>query len=198
MQDKEQKFLNDLDKKLWTAADKLRSTLDAAQYKHAVLGLLFVKYVSDAFDIRRKELVEQFKNPKHDYFLDPEDYESDAVYQAEIIEELEIRDYYTEKNVFWVPQMARWKTLRDNATLTPGAEIEIKNGKAQTYTFRSVGRLIDDSLDAIEKDNPKLKGILNKQYGRLQIDQSKLIELINLLSEIPFGQVVIKCRSPTN
>ena len=69
-----EQFLNDLEKKLWSAADKLRSTLDAAQYKHAVLGLLFVKYVSDAFDIRRKELIEQFKNPEHDYFLDPEDY----------------------------------------------------------------------------------------------------------------------------
>ncbi|MHB1400102.1 MAG: type I restriction-modification system subunit M N-terminal domain-containing protein, partial [Trichloromonadaceae bacterium] len=53
----DQKFLQDLEKKLWTAADKLRSTLDAAQYKHAVLGLLFVKYVSDAFDIRRQELI---------------------------------------------------------------------------------------------------------------------------------------------
>ncbi len=194
MQDKEQKFLNDLDKKLWTAADKLRSTLDAAQYKHTVLGLLFVKYVSDAFDTRRKELTTQFKDSEHDYFLDPEDYESDEEYQAEIIDELEVRDYYTEKNVFWVPQMARWKTLRDNATLAPGAEIEIKNGKAYTYTFRSVGRLIDDALDAIEKDNPKLKGILNKQYGRLQIDQSKLIELINLLSEIPFSHDTLQSK----
>ena len=194
MPDKEQKFLDDLDKKLWNAADKLRSTLDAAQYKHAVLGLLFVKYVSDAFDIRRKELVEQFKDPEHDYFLDPEDYDSDGEYQAEIDDELEIRDYYTEKNVFWVPQLARWQTLRDNATLAPGTEIEIKNGKKYTYTFRSVGRLIDDALEAIEKDNPKLKGVLNKSYGRLQIDQSKLIELINLLSEIPFTHDTLQSK----
>jgi len=62
-----QKFLQDLEKKLWTAADKLRSTLDAAQYKHAVLGLLFVKYVSDAFDIRRQELIAQFQDETHDY-----------------------------------------------------------------------------------------------------------------------------------
>jgi type I restriction enzyme M protein len=186
MSDKEQKFLDALDKKLWTAADKLRSTLDAAQYKHAVLGLLFIKYVSDAFDIRRQELIEQFKDPKHDYFLDRQEYDSDEEYQGEVASELEIRDYYTEKNVFWVPQLARWQTLRDNATLPPGSEIGIKNGNISTYTFRSVGRLIDDALEAIEKDNPKLKGILNKQYGRLQIDQAKLIELINLLSEIPF------------
>jgi len=189
MPDKEQKFLDALDKKLWNAADKLRSTLDASQYKHAVLGLLFVKYVSDSFGIRRQELTGQFKDLEHDYFLDPGDYDSDDEYQAEIVDELEIRDYYTEKNVFWVPQLARWQTLRDNATLAPGTVIKIKNGKTHTYTFRSVGRLIDDALDAIEKDNPKLKGVLNKQYGRLQIDQSKLIELINLLSEIPFTHV---------
>ncbi|RQW81864.1 MAG: SAM-dependent DNA methyltransferase, partial [Geobacter sp.] len=101
----EQQFLQELEKKLWTAADKLRSTLDAAQYKHAVLGLLFVKYVSDAFDIRRQELVAQFQNPDHDYYLNREDYDSDAEYKAEIEAELEIRDYYTENNVFWVPAL---------------------------------------------------------------------------------------------
>jgi type I restriction enzyme M protein len=191
---KEQQFLEALDKKLWTAADKLRSTLDASQYKHAVLGLLFVKYVSDSFGIRRQELAEQFKDSAHDYFIDRADYETDIEYQAEIDDELEIRDYYTEKNVFWVPQLARWQTLRDNATLAPGTEIEIKNGKTHTYIFRSVGRLIDDALDAIEKDNPRLKGVLNKQYGRLQIDQSKLIELINLLSEIPFAHESLQAK----
>lgn len=194
MPDKEQKFLDALDKKLWNAADKLRSTLDASQYKHAVLGLLFVKYVSDSFGIRQLELTEQFKDPEYDYFLDPEEYDSDDEYQAEIADELEIRDYYTEKNVFWVPQLARWQTLRDNATLPPGTEIEIVNGKKHIYTFRSVGRLIDDALDAIEKDNPKLKGVLNKSYGRLQIDQSKLIELINLLSEIPFAHESLQAK----
>ncbi len=194
MPDNEQKFLNDLDKKLWTAADKLRSTLDAAQYKHAVLGLLFVKYVSDAFDIRRQELMAQFKDAEHDYFLNPKDYDSNDEYLAEVADELEIRDYYTEENVFWVPQLSRWQTLRNHATLTPGTEIEIKNGSTHTYTFRSVGRLIDDALEAIEKDNPKLKGVLNKQYGRLQIDQAKLIELINLLSEIPFHHETLQSK----
>ncbi|ALC16377.1 type I restriction-modification system, DNA methylase subunit [Desulfuromonas soudanensis] len=181
-----QKFLQDLEKKLWTAADKLRSTLDAAQYKHAVLGLFFVKYVSDAFDIRRQELIAQFQNEDHDYYLNPGDYDSDAEYQAEIAAELEIRDYYTEKNVFWVPQLARWETLQNNSKLPPGSEIVIKNGKESVYTIRSVGRLIDDALEAIEKDNPKLKGVLNKQYGRLQIDQAKLGELIDLIATIPF------------
>lgn len=194
MQQDAQKFLNDLEKKLWTAADKLRSTLDAAQYKHAVLGLLFVKYVSDAFDIRRQELVGQFKNPEHDYFLDRADYGSDGEYQAEIAAELEIRDYYTERNVFWVPQLARWQTLQDNSKLPPGTKIEIKNGTTTTYEIRSVGRLIDDALEAIEKDNPKLKGVLNKQYGRLQIDQAKLGELIDLIATIPFVHASLQAK----
>ncbi|MFK5926969.1 MAG: class I SAM-dependent DNA methyltransferase [Desulfuromusa sp.] len=190
----DQIFLQDLEKKLWTAADKLRSTLDAAQYKHAVLGLLFVKYVSDAFDIRREELIAQFQNPDHDYYLDHEDFDSDAEYQTEITTELEVRDYYTEKNVFWVPQLARWQTLQDNSKLPPGSEITIKNGKETTYTIRSVGRLIDDALEAIEKDNPKLKGVLNKQYGRLQIDQAKLGELIDLMATIPFQHASLEAK----
>ncbi len=187
-------FLQDLEKKLWTAADKLRSTLDAAQYKHAVLGLLFIKYVSDAFDIRRQELTAQFKDPDHDYYLNPEDYDSAEEYQAEIAAELEIRDYYTEKNVFWVPQLARWETLQNNSKLPLGTKIEIKNGKTEIYEMRSVGRLIDDALDAIEKDNPKLKGVLNKSYGRLQIDQAKLGELIDLIATIPFVHASLQAK----
>lgn len=190
----EQKFLNELEKKLWIAANKLLPSLDAAVYKHVVLGLIFVKYVSDAFDIRREELRAQFQNPEHDYFLDPADYASPEEYQAEIAAELEIRDYYTEKNVFWVPALARWQTLQDNSKLPPGTKIEIKNGKTETYEIRSVGRLIDDALEAIEKDNPKLKGVLNKQYGRLQIDQAKLGELIDLIATIPFTHESLQAK----
>ena len=190
----EKEFLDNLEKKLWTAADKLRSTLDASQYKHAVLGLLFVKYVSDAFDIRRQELIAQFQNEDHDYYLNPGDYDSDVEYQEEVAAELEVRDYYTEKNVFWVPQLARWETLQNNSKLPPGTKIEIKNGKTTTYEIRSVGRLIDDALDAIEKDNPKLKGVLNKQYGRLQIDQAKLGELIDLIATIPFCHETLQAK----
>ncbi|NVK73213.1 MAG: type I restriction-modification system subunit M [Oceanospirillaceae bacterium] len=183
----EQAFLDSLDKKLWTSADKLRSTLDAAQYKHAVLGLVFVKYVSDAFKIRQDELLRQFQDPNSDYFLDPEDFggaESDE-YQAELQEELEQRDYYTEVNVFWVPQQARWKFLQDNnKTVIGGAELPIGNGKTKKFT--SVGHLIDNALEAIEADNPKLKGVLNKRYTQLQIDQAKLAELIDLIATIPF------------
>ena len=183
----EQQFLSSLEKKLWNAADKLRSTLDAAQYKHTVLGLVFLKYVSDAFDIRRKELEAQLKDENQDYYLDPEDYggsESQA-YQAEIAAELEERDYYIETNTFWVPQSARWQFLQDNnKAVIGGAELQLADGS--TKKFSSVGHLIDNALEAIEADNPKLKGVLNKLYTRLQIDQAKLGELIDLIATIPF------------
>ncbi len=183
----DQQFLNDLEKKLWNAADKLRSTLDAAQYKHTVLGLVFLKYVSDSFYIRQKELKSQFQDSDHDYYLDPEDYGGvDSVeYQQELDTELEGRDYYTEANVFWVPQQARWQFLQDNnKTVIGGAKLTLVDGS--TKKLSSVGHLIDNALDAIEFANPKLKGVLNKLYTRLQIDQSKLGELIDLVATIPF------------
>jgi len=98
----EQLFLERLDKKLWTAADKLRSTLDAAQYKHAVLGLVFLKYVSDSFDHRRQEVEAMLRDEEHDYGVIRSNYESDSEYEAIIQAELEIQDYYAETNVFWV------------------------------------------------------------------------------------------------
>lgn len=109
MNTSEQQFLNELDDKLWKAADKLRSNLDAANYKHVVLGLIFLKYVSDAFEERQNELKELFLKDSDDniYFMPREDYDSDADYQQAIADELELLDYYQEKNVFWVPKTAR-------------------------------------------------------------------------------------------
>src|SRR5512147_1021348 len=103
MNNEEQQFLNSLDKNLWTAANKLLPMLDAAVYKHVVLGLIFLKYVSDAFKERRTELEAAFRDPKNDYYLGDE---------SLIPDELEARDYYTEKNVFWVPALARWDFIR--------------------------------------------------------------------------------------
>lgn len=184
--DENENFLKDLDNKLWTSADKLRSNLDAAVYKHVVLGLVFLKYVSDAFEERRKELLQQFKDPDNEYYLGGDE-------ELET-EELEIRDYYTEKNVFWIPALARWGTLQSCAKLPSGTEITIKNGKIDTYKMVSVGRLLDDAMEAIEKDNPKLKGVLTKDYARLQIDSSKLGELIDLVSTIPFIHENLKAK----
>ena len=184
--DDSQSFLRELDRKLWTAADKLRSSLDAAVYKHAVLGLIFLKYVSDAFTVRQNEIEKQLRNPKSDYFLDPAEYKDPGSYEAAVHAELEDRDYYVEKNVFWVPALARWKLLQDSAKLPQGTEIDVKNGKTIKYKISSVGKLIDDALDAVEKENPRLKNVLNKTYTQLQIDPSNLSGLIDLIATIPF------------
>jgi type I restriction enzyme M protein len=181
-------FLHDLDRKLWAAADRLRSSLDAAVYKHAVLGLIFLKYVSDAFTLRRAEVEAALRSPANDYFVDPDDYGGHGrdEYERVIREQLEERDYYIEKNVFWVPALARWKTLQDSAKLPPGTEIEVINGKKTNYKITSTGKLIDDALEEIERENPKLKNVLNKDYTRLQIDPANLSSLIDLIATIPF------------
>ncbi|MHB8116083.1 MAG: class I SAM-dependent DNA methyltransferase [Acidithiobacillus ferrivorans] len=184
----EQQFFTDLEKKLWTAADKLRSNLDAAVYKHVVLGLIFLKYVSDAFEERQNELREQFTNPNHDYYMDPADYPED--YEVDIAAELEVRDYYTEKNVFWVPIEARWQTLRDCAQLPPKAPLPWnKPGKDEPEEMRSVGWLIDNAMEAIERENEKkLKNVLNKDFARTQIDNHKLADLIAHFSDTDFNR----------
>lgn len=184
----EQQFFNDLEKKLWTAADKLRSNLDAAVYKHVVLGLIFLKYVSDAFEERQKELREQFQNPDHDYYMAHEDYADD--YEGHLAAELEVRDYYTEKNVFWVPLEARWQTLRDCAQLPPKASLPWnKPGRDEPEEMRSVGWLIDNAMEAIERENEKkLKNVLNKDFARTQIDSHKLADLIAHFSDTDFNR----------
>lgn len=184
MNELEQEFLKELEKKLWNAADKLRATLDAAQYKHAVLGLIFVKYVSDAFSIRQEEIKTELTNPEHEYYLNPASY-SEAELADEIAAELEVRDFYTEKNVFWLPTESRWRFLQDNGPLVIGGADLMIDGKPKKIT--SVGHLIDNALEGIERDNPKLKGVLNKHYASLKIDQAKLNELINLIATIPFN-----------
>jgi len=182
----EQQFFNDLEKKLWTAADKLRSNLDAAVYKHVVLGLIFLKYVSDAFEQRQRELRAAFTNPAHEWWIKPED--SHAEYEAKITEELEQRDYYIAENVFWVPLEARWQTLRDCALLPPKSPLPWnKPGKNEAEEMRSVGWLIDNAMHAIERENPRLKNVLNKDFARTQLDSPKLAELIALFSSTDFA-----------
>mgnify|MGYP001199337473 CR=1 FL=1 len=186
----EQEFFKNLEATLWTSANKLLPSLDASQYKHVMLGLIFVKYVSDAFDLRHAELKAQLQSPEQDYYVDPADFggaESDE-YSEEINTELEVRDYYLETNTFWVPQSARWQFLQDNnKTVIGGAELQLADGS--TKKFSSVGHLIDNALEAIEVDNPKLRGVLNKSYAYLQIDQAKLGELIDLVATIPFQHI---------
>jgi len=155
-------MLDDIKKTLWAAADKLRANMDAAEYKHLVLGLIFLKYVSDTFAARRAELTRRFADKNDDYFLHDSDTELLAA-------ELEDRDYYTEANVFWVPEPARWENLRAAAKQT------------------DIGKRIDDALAVIETENPKLKNILDKRYARAQLPDGKLGELVDLVSTIGFG-----------
>lgn len=186
MQDAEQKFLNELDDKLWKAADKLRNNLDAANYKHIVLGLIFLKYVSDAFEERQRELKTLFATESDDniYYMPREDYDSDEEYVSAITEELELLEYYQEKNVFWVPKTARWSTLRETAAQPIGSVIW-QDDAGSDVKLRSISWLVDNALDEIEKSNPKLKGILNR-ISQYQLDNEKLIGLINSFSDTSF------------
>lgn len=182
----QQEFLNDLDKQLWDAADRLRSAVNPSEYMHVVLGLVFLKYISDAFKERRLELEAAFKDPANDYFLGDD--------SAELIaQELEARDYYTETNVFWVPALARWDFLKDSAKLAIDTVLTVKNGKTFEYKFKGIGRLLDDALEAVEKDNPKLKGVLDKSYARWRVDDA-LPGLIDEFSKIPFNHGALKAK----
>lgn len=183
----EKKFLDDLDDKLWKSADKLRSNLDAANYKHVVLGLIFLKYVSDSFEERQNELKQLFAkdDDSNIYYMPRDAYDSEEEYQQAINEELEIRDYYQEKNVFWVPKVARWVNLRSAAALPAGSVIW-QNEQGEDVKLRSVSWLIDNALDEIEKENSKLKGILNR-IGQYQLENDKLLDLINTLSDTSFS-----------
>ena len=163
-------MLDDIKKTLWATADKLRANMDAAEYKHLVLGLIFVKYISDTFQTKRSELSARFADPSDDYAL------LDAT-PALLQTELEDRDYYREANVFWVPEAARWEAIR-SAAKQP-----------------DIGKRIDDALSLIEVENPKLKGILDKRYARAQLPDGKLGELVDLVSTIGFGAAFEKSAS---
>jgi type I restriction enzyme M protein len=197
MNNAEQQFLKELDVKLWASADRLRNNLDAANYKHVVLGLIFLKYVSDAFEERQEELRHLFTQDDSDdniYYMPREDYESDEEYNEAVNTELELHEYYQEKNVFWVPKQARWEFLKSSAALPIGTEIELESG--DKFKLTSISKLIDNALESIEtfkiKDgdkeklaNPKLKGVLPR-IGRYEVDNHNLTELINKFSDTSF------------
>lgn len=135
--------IQDIQSKLWLAADKLRGNISSSDYKYVVLGLIFLKYISDAFEVQREKAIADG--------FDPED-----------------RDYYTADNVFWVPKEARWDTL-------------VASAKQPT-----IGVLIDEAMDAVERDNPSLKGVLPKNYAREALDKRRLGELIDLFTNTTF------------
>jgi type I restriction enzyme M protein len=138
-----------LEKKLWKAADKLRKNMDAAEYKHIVMGLIFLKYISDAFG----ELHSKLKEGKGAYEgADPED-----------------RNEYIAEKVFYVPPSARWSWLQ---------------GRAKQPT---IGKDIDDAMDAIERDNPSLKGVLPKVFAQEKLDKQSIGGLIDMFSTATLG-----------
>lgn len=132
---------------LWRAADALRSNMDAAEYKHVVLGLIFLKYISDAFEEQHARL-----EAERAQGADPED-----------------PDEYRAVNIFWVPKEARWSHLKANA-------------KQPT-----IGKVVDDAMLAIERDNPSLKGVLPKDYAHPRLDKQRLGQLIDLVGNIGLG-----------
>lgn len=127
---------------LWKSADKLRGSMDSGEYKYVVLGLIFMKYISDKFETKYEELVEEGDGFEED------------------------RDEYESENIFWVPKEARWNYIMNNA----------KDAK--------IGQIIDDAMILIEKENPTLKGVLDKRYARPELDKRRLGELIDLISTI--------------
>jgi len=161
--------IEDMKKTLWATADKLRANMDAAEYKHIVLGLIFLKYISDSFAGRRAELEHKLLDENDDYYLGDDDPEA-------LNAELEDRDYYREVNVFWVPEVARWESIRAAAKQV------------------DIGKRIDEALAAIEAENPRLKNILDKRYARAQLPDGKLGELVDLISTIGFGDDTGKAR----
>ncbi|EOX3460508.1 type I restriction-modification system subunit M [Vibrio cholerae] len=193
MNNVEQQFLNELDDKLWKSAERLRNALDAANYKHVVLGIIFLKYVSDAFEERQQELRKLFTQDDSDdniYYMPREDYDSDEEYNEAVNAELELHEYYQEKNVFWVPKQSRWEFLKSTAARSIGDDIELENG--ETFKLTSISKLIDNALEAIETykiddklANPKLKGVLPR-VGRYEVDNYNLTELINKFSDTSF------------
>jgi len=149
----EKQPLGKLEATLWKAADKLRKNIDAAEYKHVVLGLIFLKYISDAFE----ELFAKLK-AEEAQGADPED-----------------KDEYKAENIFFVPQEARWKMLLSKAKQP------------------DIGKFVDGAMDAIEKENASLKGVLPKVYARQNLDPTSLGELIDLIGNIALGDT--KARS---
>ena len=142
-----------IEKQLWKVADKLRKNIDAAEYKHVVMGLVFLKYISDSFE----ELYNSLK-AEEEMGADPED-----------------RDEYKAENVFFVPPTARWSFLLSNAKLP------------------NIGKIVDEAMDAIEKENNSLKGVLPKVFARDNLDSKSLGGLIDLIGNIAFGDA--KARS---
>lgn len=149
-------------KELFEAADRMRGSVESAEYKHLVLGLLFLKYISDSFERRRGWLDVATRDPDNRDYVSKDEDERQAI--------LEDRDEYISQNVFWVPPDARFDKILAAASLP------------------DIGERIDKALDAIESDNPEqLRGVLPRIYARAPIQPAKLGELVGTIARIGFG-----------
>lgn len=153
--------IKNLERTLWSAADKLRSNMDAAEYKHVVLGLIFLKYISDAFNTRYDQLKLELEDAESEWYVEEE---------GERYHTLNDKDEYLSHNVFFVPEKARWSYLQSKAKLP------------------EIGKLVDDAMDEIERLNPSLKGVLPKIYADPDLNKQRLGELIDLIGTIGFNQ----------
>ena len=147
--------------KLYQAADKLRNNLDAAEYKHVVLGLIFLKYISDVFEEKHNLLLIESANPHSELYI------ADETLRLQITRD---RDEYLAENIFYVPEKARWAYLQARAKQP------------------EIGTLVDNAMIAIEGENPRLKGVLPKNYARPGLDKQRLGELIDLIGTIGLGE----------
>ncbi|MDN5873096.1 MAG: type I restriction-modification system subunit M [Sinobacteraceae bacterium] len=150
-------------KYLWEAANNLRGSVDAATYKYPVLGLVFLKYISDVFAAQRTVIAGRLADPKSDYYVAEEE-----TRYAVLADFAEDRDFYTQDNVFWVPKDARYPTL-----LAQAAKPDL-------------GQLLDGAIASIEKENPKLRGILYRDFARLALEKGKLGELMAIIAKMQF------------
>ncbi|GAB3393333.1 class I SAM-dependent DNA methyltransferase [Humibacter soli] len=143
-----------LEQKLWDAADALRGNQEPSEYKHVVLGLVFLKYISDRFEGRRKEIEVELL--------------ADGLNPEQVERLVENRDEYTSHSVFWVPAAARWSVIQ-RAAKQP-----------------EVGESIDNAMDLIERENPSLRGVLPRNYGREDLDKGRLGQLVDIIGSIGF------------
>ncbi len=150
-----------LEQRLWDAADALRGNQEPSEYKHVVLGLVFLKYISDRFEERRTAIEVSLADP------DSEDYIPNPERRPKY---LELREEYTSHNVFWVPAEARWEVIKSNAKQP------------------SIGEDIDHAMDLIEKENPSVRGVLPRNYGREGLDKGRLGQLVDLIGSIGFTE----------
>lgn len=156
---------------LWKTADLLRNNVDPAEYKHVVLGLIFLKYVSDSFEAHRDHLRAAVADPNSELYVDDV-----TRRETELQYILEDRDEYTAANVFWIPKNSRWDDLQAAANLD------------------DIGKRLDDAMEAIEKENLSLKGVLPKIYARPNYSRDSLAKLINVIGGIGLGDKEAKAR----